>query len=160
MTLDSARPDQRTLRLRDPPNATPSVSSSYSFALRYLPNDLFAPCIRRNGALPKCCSFLWEVHHHKLNTNSCLHRHGGINDGLCLFYGTEEDVPHLFLHCPIVQTFCVVVGLLSNTVDRVELLWELELPGPPAPMPLISLNSAYSYPLEHLEAKDRTGLPE
>ena len=129
-TLDPSRSDRRTIR--GSASAAPSASCSYSLALSHLPDDPFAPHIWRNDAPPKCRTFLWEVHQHKLNTNFRLHvDRGGNNDGLCRFCGGSEDVPHLFLRCPHVQVIWSSIGLLTISVDQVEQLWELDLPGPP-----------------------------
>ena len=49
-----------------------STAASYSFAFAHLPSDLFADNIWKNLAPSRCRSFLWQTHHHKINTNDRL----------------------------------------------------------------------------------------
>ena len=83
----------------------PSSAVYYRRFLSHLPDDLFAPCIWRNDAPPKCRLFLWETHQKKLNTNFRLSLRGADNDGLCPFCDAPEDVAHLFLLCPAHKIF-------------------------------------------------------
>ena len=91
-TLDHVRSDRRTIW--GSTSAAPSLAAvipirSRTSRMTPSPSHLAQRCP------PKCRTFLWEVHQHKLNTNYRLHRRGSNNDGLCLFCGGSEDVPSL-----------------------------------------------------------------
>ena len=91
-------PDQRSLR--SSPSTGLSASVLYAYSFSHLPNDAFAPFIWRNAAPPRCKSFLWLLHHEKLNTNARLRSRGADNDGNCSFCGLIEDTAHLFFSLP------------------------------------------------------------
>ena len=79
---------------------------------------------------PRCKSFLWLLHHRKLNTNARLSSRGADNDGFCTFCNLPEDTEHLFLHCPRAQSFWGSIGVTSSNLLQIEALWEIALPGP------------------------------
>ena len=95
----------------------------------HLPDDAFTVNIWNNASPPRCKSFLWLVHHNKINTNARLNSRGADNDGRCPFCGLLEDVPHLFLGCFLVQAFWSSFGITSS-FTQVEQLWNADLPGP------------------------------
>jgi len=82
-----------------------SASTFYRVSFSLLPNDAFATCIWRNAAPPRCKSFIWLLHHRKLNTNPRLCSRGADNDGSCAVCNLPEDATHLFLHCTRAQCF-------------------------------------------------------
>ena len=114
-----------------------STALSYSHAFSHLPNDAFADSIWYNLAPSRCRSFLWLVHHSKINTHVRLRSRRANNTGLCNFCGAEEDVPHLFLHCPRAQNFLLLLGIHSNHVSSIELLYSTNYPGPTIPNQIV-----------------------
>ena len=118
--------DKRTIR--GFANSAPTTSL-YCLAYSHLPDDVFSVNIWNNAAPPRCKSFLWLVHHSKINTNARLNSRGADNDGSCPFCGLLEDVPHLFLGCPRAQCFWSFFGIASSTFSQVEQLWNADFPG-------------------------------
>ena len=115
-SISPLEPDYRHVR-----NSTSSVFStaaSYSFAFSHLPDDPFAPFIWRNFAPSRCRSFLWLAHHHKLNMNFRLRSRRANNSGCCHFCGANEDIPHLFLHCPRAQSFWALLNVSSPSLTH------------------------------------------
>ena len=104
-----------------------STAACYSFAFAHLPSDLFADNNWKNLAPSHCRSFLWQTHHHKINTNDRLRSRRANNSGRCHFCGSQEDVAHLFLHCSRAQYFWSRRRICSNPVVTSEIL-DLELP--------------------------------
>ena len=92
-----------------------STALSYSHAFSHLPNDAFVDSICHNLAPSRCRSFLWLVHHSKINTHVRLRSRRANNTGLCNFCGAEEDVPHLFLHCPGHKISCSCLASILTT---------------------------------------------
>jgi len=115
--------------IRDLPSTPFSTAISYS-SFSQLDDDTFAPHIWHNAAPSRCRSFLWLVHHHKLNTNARLRERRANNSGLCPLCAVPEDVRHLFLFCPRAKEIWAVIGLPGLSVGDVESLWGISLPGP------------------------------
>ncbi|XP_039853428.1 uncharacterized protein LOC120711831 [Panicum virgatum] len=115
--------------IRDLPSTPFSIAISYS-SFSQLDDDTFAPHIWHNAAPSRCRSFLWLVHHHKLNTNARLRERRANNSGLCPLCAVPEDVRHLFLFCPRAKEIWAVIGLPGLSVGDVESLWGISLPGP------------------------------
>jgi len=128
VTLQPLVPDRRSVRGSSALDL--SASALYSLTFSHLPDDGFSTCIWDNAAPPRCKSFLWLLHHGKLNTNARLHSRGADNDGICSFCDQVEDVLHLFLGCHRAQSFWQTFGITSASFLQVEYLWLCALPGP------------------------------
>ena len=133
--LDPSSTDARFFR--GTTNVRFSTALCYSRAISHLPNDAFAGSIWHNLAPSRCRSFLWLAHHSKINTHVRLRSRRANNSSLYHFCGADEDVPHLLLHCPRAQNFWLLLGIQSNHVSSIELLWSADFPGPAIPNQIV-----------------------
>lgn len=76
-----------------------SSAAFYHWSSIHQPQDLFAPCIWNNVAIPRCKHFLWLVHRHRLPSAALLHHRNIIDSPSCTFCGAHEDQDHLLLRC-------------------------------------------------------------
>ncbi|KAH7372583.1 hypothetical protein KP509_17G011500 [Ceratopteris richardii] len=78
-----------------------------------------------NGGTGSSCCGLCPHLHKGLSAGSRVKAYN-ISNGLCLYCGQEEDIEHIFLHCPrakryrqVLNDFCLALGFTTLSIKEI-----------------------------------------